>query len=155
MQFVHPDSADLHFNYAMRETKNEESFCRELEFSNHGGRFDGFLPAFGLVGRIHTATDRETGRARGFSFVEMPNDDEAVKAIADLDGKELGGRNLKVNEARPKGERPPAAIAADAPAVDAAVADSRTRITASPPASRANRAGNLTTLNRGRIEADF
>jgi RNA recognition motif-containing protein len=37
----------------------------------------------------------------------MPNDDEAVKAIADLDGKELAGRNLKVNEARPKGERPP------------------------------------------------
>ena len=114
-----------------------------------------FFQPFGQVGRIHIATDRETGRARGFAFVEMPNDDEAVKAIADLDGKELGGRNLKVNEARPKGERPPAAIAADAPAVDAAVADSRTRITASPPASRANRAGNLTTLNRGRIEADF
>ena len=52
-------------------------------------------------------TDRETGRARGFAFVEMPNDDEAAKAIAGLDGKELGGRNLEVNEARPKGERPP------------------------------------------------
>src|SRR5260221_11580420 len=46
--------------------------------------------------------DRETGRARGFAFVEMPNDEEAAKAIAALDGKELGGRNLKVNEARPK-----------------------------------------------------
>ena len=62
---------------------------------------------FGQVGRIHIATDRETGRARGFAFVEMPNDAEAVKAIADLGGKELGGRNLKVNEARPTGERPP------------------------------------------------
>jgi len=46
--------------------------------------------------------DRETGRARGFAFVEMPNDDEAAKAIAALDGRELAGRNLKVNEARPK-----------------------------------------------------
>ncbi len=44
---------------------------------------------------------------RGFAFVEMPNDDEAAKAIAGLDGKEAGGRNLKVNEARPKGEGGP------------------------------------------------
>lgn len=63
---------------------------------------------YGQVGRIHVVTDRETGRARGFAFVEMPNDEEAVKAIAGLDGKAFGGRNLKVNEARPKGEgRPP------------------------------------------------
>ena len=66
-----------------------------------------FFQPFGQVGRIHIVTDRETGRTRGFSFVEMPHDDEAVKAIAGLDGKELGGRNLKVNEARPKGERSP------------------------------------------------
>ena len=46
-------------------------------------------------------------RARGFAFVEMPNDAEAAKAIAALDGKEMGGRNLKVNEAGAKGERPP------------------------------------------------
>ena len=50
-------------------------------------------------------TDRQTGRARGFGFVEMANDEEAAKAIAALDGKEVGGRNLKVNEATPKGER--------------------------------------------------
>ena len=49
--------------------------------------------------------DRETGRARGFAFVEMPNDEEAAKAIAGLNGKEVGGRALKVNEARPKTER--------------------------------------------------
>jgi cold-inducible RNA-binding protein len=58
---------------------------------------------FGQISRVHIATDRETGRARGFAFVEMPNDAEAAKAIAGLDGKEVGGRNLKVNEARPKG----------------------------------------------------
>ena len=61
--------------------------------------------AFGQVTRVHVAMDRETGRARGFAFVEMPNDEEAAKAITGLDGKELGGRALKVNEARPKTER--------------------------------------------------
>jgi RNA recognition motif-containing protein len=65
-----------------------------------------FTP-FGQVTRVHMAMDRETGRARGFAFVEMPNDEEAAKAIAGLDGKEVGGRNLKVNEARPKGEGGP------------------------------------------------
>lgn len=48
------------------------------------------------------AMDRETGRARGFGFVELANDDEAKKAITALDGKDLGGRKIKVNEARPK-----------------------------------------------------
>jgi cold-inducible RNA-binding protein len=62
---------------------------------------------FGQVTRVHMAMDRETGRARGFAFVEMPNDEEAAKAIAGLDGKEAGGRNLKVNEARPRGESGP------------------------------------------------
>jgi RNA recognition motif-containing protein len=62
---------------------------------------------FGQVSRVHMAMDRETGRARGFAFVEMPNDEEAAQAIAGLDGKEAGGRNLKVNEARPKGEGGP------------------------------------------------
>ena len=51
--------------------------------------------------------DRETGRPRGFAFVEMPNDAEAAAAMTALDGKEVGGRNLKVNEARPKGEGGP------------------------------------------------
>jgi len=53
----------------------------------------------------HITRDRETGRTRGFPFVEMANDEEAAKAIAALDGKEVGGRNLKVNEARPKADR--------------------------------------------------
>ncbi len=51
------------------------------------------------------AKDRETGRARGFAFVEMANDEEAAKAVAGLNGTEVGGRNLKVNEATPKPER--------------------------------------------------
>lgn len=56
----------------------------------------------GQVAEIHVITDRETGRARGFAFVEMPDDEEAGKAIAALNGKEVGGRALIVNEARPK-----------------------------------------------------
>jgi len=60
---------------------------------------------FGEITRIHVVTDRDTGRARGFAFVEMTNDEEAVKAIAALNGKEVNGRALNVNEARPKPER--------------------------------------------------
>jgi RNA recognition motif-containing protein len=60
---------------------------------------------FGEITRIHVVTDRDTGRARGFAFVEMANDEEAVKAIAALNGKEVNGRALNVNEARPKPER--------------------------------------------------
>jgi len=58
---------------------------------------------FGRAGTVETVKvmrDMATGRARGFAFVEMPNDAEAAQAIAGLDGKEAGGRNLKVNEAR-------------------------------------------------------
>ena len=51
-------------------------------------------------------TDRETGRSRGFAFVEMTNNEEGEKAIAGLNGKEVGGRTINVNEARPKAERP-------------------------------------------------
>lgn len=51
-------------------------------------------------------TDRETGRVRGFAFVEMTNASEADKAIAALNGSELGGRRLMINEAKPKSDRP-------------------------------------------------
>ena len=60
---------------------------------------------FGQIGSVTSANiieDRETGRSRGFAFVEMSSDDEGRNAIAQLDGKELGGRNLKVNEAKPQ-----------------------------------------------------
>lgn len=51
--------------------------------------------------------DRDTCRPRGFGFVEMPNDEEAGKAIATIDGTEIAGRAVKVNEARPRGDRGP------------------------------------------------
>ncbi len=57
---------------------------------------------FGEVASITVITDRDTGRSKGFAFVEFGNDDEARAAIQALDGQEFGGRNLKVNEARPR-----------------------------------------------------
>ena len=59
---------------------------------------------FGEITRVQIMTDRETGRSRGFAFVEVTNDEDALKAISALNGKEIGGRALNVNEARPKSE---------------------------------------------------
>ena len=60
---------------------------------------------FGTIESASVATDRDTGRSRGFGFVQMPNDDEAEKAMAALNGKDSGGRALTVNEARPQAPR--------------------------------------------------
>src|SRR5512140_1930740 len=60
---------------------------------------------FGAIGTVQSANiieDRETGRSRGFAFVEMSSAEEAKAAIASFDGKEIDGRNLKVNEAKPR-----------------------------------------------------
>ena len=62
--------------------------------------------AHGNVERVNIVTDRDTGRARGFAFVEMADAGEAEKAIAALNGTALGGRTLTVNEAKPKADRP-------------------------------------------------
>ena len=61
---------------------------------------------FGSVTEIKVITDRETGQSRGFAFVTMSNEPEGRAAIKSLDGKEFGGRLLKVSEARPKEDRP-------------------------------------------------
>ena len=62
--------------------------------------------AFGQVGSAKIMMDRETGKPRGFAFVEMANDAEAQKAIQALHGREFKGRALNVNEARPRENRP-------------------------------------------------
>jgi cold-inducible RNA-binding protein len=79
-------------------------FVGNLNFQTSEGELRALFEPFGAVTRVHMAMDRETGRARGFAFIEMPNDEEAAKAIAGLDGTTAGGRQLKVNEARPRGE---------------------------------------------------
>ena len=65
---------------------------------------DMFTP-FGDVQEVRIMTDRATGRSRGFAFVEMVDDEAAAKAITGLNGKDLGGRALTINEARPRPER--------------------------------------------------
>ncbi len=65
-----------------------------------------FFAAAGTVVSASVITDRDTGRSKGFGFVEMSSDDEAKKAVEELNGKELDGRAVTVNEARPREERP-------------------------------------------------
>lgn len=61
---------------------------------------------FGAVSESKIVIDRETGRSKGFGFVEMPNQAEGEEAIRQLDGKEIEGRNVKVNVAKPKEDKP-------------------------------------------------
>jgi RNA recognition motif-containing protein len=61
---------------------------------------------FGEVSSASIITDKYSGRSKGFGFVEMPTQSEAEEAIRSLDGKSVKGRNLKVNQARPREERP-------------------------------------------------
>ena len=61
--------------------------------------------AFGEVSRVSIITDRETGRPRGFAFVEMPNDDEGKAAIEGMNLQKVGGRSITVNEAKPREDR--------------------------------------------------
>ena len=61
---------------------------------------------FGTVDSAVVINDRDTGRSKGFGFVEMSSDDEAQSAIAGLNGSSMGGRNITVNEARPRAPRP-------------------------------------------------
>src|ERR1700686_4281964 len=82
-------------------------FVGNMSFQTTEGDLRALFEPFGQVTRVHVGKDRETGRSRGFAFVEMANDDEAAKAIAALNGKEANGRVLKVNEAAPKADRGP------------------------------------------------
>ena len=80
-------------------------FVGNMSFSTTESDLRSLFEPFGEIARVSVVTDRDTGRARGFAFVEMNNDEEAAKAIAALNGKEVDGRALNVNEARPKTER--------------------------------------------------
>jgi cold-inducible RNA-binding protein len=80
-------------------------FVGNLSFGATEDSVRSLFEPHGAVGRVNIVTDRDTGQPRGFGFVEMSNDSEGDKAIAALNGKDLDGRALNVNEARPKTER--------------------------------------------------
>ena len=80
-------------------------FVGNLSFKATEDAVRSLFEAYGQVERVNLMTDRDTGQPRGFGFVEMSNSAEADRAIAELNGRELDGRALNVNEARPKGER--------------------------------------------------
>jgi cold-inducible RNA-binding protein len=80
-------------------------FVGNLPFTATEDELRGLFSAFGEVQQVRIMTDRDTGRSRGFAFVEIADDEAAAKAVADLNGKDFGGRQLTINEARPKPER--------------------------------------------------
>jgi cold-inducible RNA-binding protein len=80
-------------------------FVGNLSFQTTEDALRTVFERYGEVQKVKLVTDRETGRARGFAFVEMTNEEAADRAIAELNGKAQDGRNLTVNEARPKGDR--------------------------------------------------
>ena len=77
-------------------------FVGNLDFSATESSIRSLFEQYGAVDRVNLVTDRDTGRSRGFAFVEMADSAEADKAIAALNGVEVNGRALNVNEARPK-----------------------------------------------------
>lgn len=79
-------------------------FVGNLSFNTQENDLRAVFEAYGQVSSARVVSDRETGRSRGFAFVEMSNDAEGQAAVAALDGREVDGRALKVNEARPKEE---------------------------------------------------
>jgi len=80
-------------------------FVGNLNFRTTEDEVRTLFAAYGSVDRVNLITDRDTGQPRGFGFVEMSNDAEADRAIAELNGREIGGRAINVNEARPKDDR--------------------------------------------------
>lgn len=81
-------------------------YVGNLSFSATESEVKDAFSRFGTVDTVNLITDRETGRAKGFGFVEMGNNAEAQAAIEGLNGTSLGNRALVVNEARPREERP-------------------------------------------------
>lgn len=80
-------------------------FVGNLSFGATESAVRSLFEAYGTVDRVSIVTDRDTGQARGFGFVEMSVNEEADRAIAALNGRELDGRAMNVNEARPKTDR--------------------------------------------------
>ena len=82
-------------------------YVGNLPYSTTPDELQAVFAAYGQVSAARIVSDRETGRPKGFGFVEMPDDNEAKAAIEALNGNDIGGRKAVVNEARPREARPP------------------------------------------------
>ncbi len=80
-------------------------YVGNLSFNSTEQDLEEVFGEIGTVESVNIIADRDTGRSRGFGFVEMSSAEEAQNAISELDGKEIDGRNLKVNEAKPRENR--------------------------------------------------
>lgn len=81
-------------------------FVGNLPYATNDQSLNEMFSSFGTVGSANIITDKFTGRSRGFGFVEFEDDSEADKAIEEMNGKEIEGRAIVVNEARPREDRP-------------------------------------------------
>jgi len=81
-------------------------YVGNLAYATTDNELEELFAEFGTVTSAKVITNKYTGRSKGFGFVEMEDKEAAEAAIKEIDGKEVGGRNLKVNEARPRDERP-------------------------------------------------
>ena len=82
-------------------------FVGNLSYQATEAELEAAFSQYGAVDRVSIIRDRESGQPRGFAFVEMSNAEEAANAIAALNGREIGGRAVNVNEARPRADRGP------------------------------------------------
>ena len=80
-------------------------YVGNMSYDTNQDRLQELFATYGEVVSVNVITDRDTGRPRGFAFVEMASEEEANAAIAALDGQNVDGRELKVNEARPRKPR--------------------------------------------------
>ncbi len=104
-KYVGTPWADFRFNNELWREKEEEImniYVGNLGYEVTDDALKAAFEAFGEVESAKIIVDRDTDRSKGFGFVEMPEKEEALKAIEGLNGTELGGRNVSVNEARPK-----------------------------------------------------
>ena len=81
-------------------------YVGNLPFSVDDPALSGHFAQFGTIDSAKVIMDRDTGRSKGFGFVEMSTEDEAREAVSKLDGTDFGGRTIRVNEAREQGPRP-------------------------------------------------
>lgn len=80
-------------------------YVGNMPYSTSSEELEQLFGQYGNVGEANVIMDRETGRSKGFGFVDMPNDAEATEAINSLNSSQLSGRTLRVSEARPRTDR--------------------------------------------------